>query len=192
MGKGGALLAALVLGLGAAAAARAEPVSAAQARAALFPAETAEAVMVKGATQVMTKQESAALEQVAAVQPYYGAVAISPDEGLMSEATVAAANFHDVDAAAAAALADCNGKRSGASGCVIVAVVRPKGWEARPVQLSAEATRGFTEAWPAAGGALAVSRATGVWGIGAGAEAAVAACQARSEQARDCAVLITE
>ena len=39
------------------------------------------------------------LKTVGVSQPYYGAIAVSPDEGIMVEATVAAANHHSTEAA---------------------------------------------------------------------------------------------
>lgn len=140
-------------------------------------------------TGLLPKDQAKVLEMVARDQPYYAAIAISPDEGLMSEATVAAANHHTVDAAAAAALADCNGKKTGAAECVIVAVVRPEGWEARALQLSSSATEDFATY---AGGALAISALTGAWGIGASGDEAVATCAAKIEAATDCAVAIAD
>jgi hypothetical protein len=140
-------------------------------------------------TGLLPKDQAKVLEMVARDQPYYAAIAISPDEGLMSEATVAAANHHTLDAAAAAALADCNGKKSGATECAIVAVVRPEGWEARPLQLSSSATEDFANY---AGGALAISALSGAWGIGGSADEAIAACAVKTEAATDCAVAISD
>ena len=138
---------------------------------------------------VLAKDEAKMLGMVAKDQPYYAAIAISPDEGLMSEATIAAANHHTIEAATAVALGECNAKKTGATECVIVAVVRPEGWEARPLQLSMAATEDFANY---TGGALAISAATGAWGIGASADEAVAACAAKQETATDCAVAIAD
>ena len=132
---------------------------------------------------------------VASQQPYYGAIAVSPDEGLMSEATLAAANYHSVEAASVAALAGCDAVRKGAVPCVIVAVVRPKGWEARPLQLSADATAAFRKEYGGKGGALAVSAGTGTWGMAKGAnapETALAACAAKLVGQNDCAVIVVD
>jgi hypothetical protein len=134
--------------------------------------------------------QAAALQAVGEAQPYYGAIAISPGEGLMAEATVAAANYHDTDAAAAVALAECNAKKKAAEPCVVAALIRPKGWDARGFQMSSDATAGFKADYKAKGGALAISKATGAWGLSLGAEAAVAACVARNEAAKDCEVVI--
>ena len=120
---------------------------------------------------------------------YYAAIAISPDEGLMSEATVAAANYHTVEAASAVALSECNAKKQGAADCVVVALVRPEGWQAQPLQLSSDATAALADY---AGGAMAVSAATGSWGLGDTPEAAVAACVDRNAAATDCAAVIAD
>ena len=151
----------------------------------LYAPKTAEVELT--APDALPKDQAKVLKMVAMDQPYYGAIAISPDEGLMSEATVAAANYHAVEAASAAALAECNAKKKGAADCVVVAVVRPEGWQAQPAQLSSDATAAF-QADPS--GVMAVSAATGSWGKGASAEAAIADCQARNVAAQDCAVLI--
>jgi hypothetical protein len=152
----------------------------------LYAPQPAEVEIVK---DVLPKDQAKMLAMVAKDQPYYAAIAISPDEGLMSEATMAAANHHTVEAAVAAALAQCNAKKTGATDCVIAATVKPEGWQAQPLQLSASATADFATY---AGGALAISALTGSWGIGATAEEAVAACTAKQEAATDCAVAIAD
>ncbi|WP_232489203.1 DUF4189 domain-containing protein [Rhodobacter amnigenus] len=177
-----AILAALLPVLPAAA----QTVTGDQAAQMLYPPRPAEVEMSAG--DVLPKDQAKMLEMVAKDQPYYAAIAISPDEGLMSEATMAAANHHTVEAATAVALSQCNAKKKGAAECVIVAVVRPEGWEARPVQLSASASEDFANY----SGALAISAATGSWGIGASADEAVAACTARQPAATDCAVAIAD
>ena len=153
----------------------------------LFPSAPA-AVEIDG-QGVLAKDEAKMLAMVAQDQPYYAAIAISPDEGLMSEATIAAANHHTIEAASAAALGECNAKKKGAADCVIVAFVRPDGWEARPLQLSMAATQDFANY---SGGALAISAATGAWGMGGSADEAVAACVAKQEAATDCTVAIAD
>lgn len=135
------------------------------------------------------------LGSVAVQQPYYGAIAVSPDEGLMSEATIAAANYHSVEAASVAALAGCDAARKGNAPCVIVALVRPKGWEARPIQMSADATAAFRKDYGGKGAALAVSASTGTWGMAKGdnaGEAAVAACAAKTTVVKDCSVIVAD
>lgn len=153
----------------------------------LYEPKAAEVEMTDG---LLPKDQSKVLKMVARDQLYYAAIAISPDEGLMSEATVAAANYHSVEAASNVALAECNAKKKGAADCAIAAVVRPEGWQAGAVQLSSDATAGFQSAYDA--GAMAVSAATGSWGIGADDAAAVAACTDRNPDATDCAVVIKD
>lgn len=112
---------------------------------------------------------------------YYGAIAIAPDAGLANpQTTVAVGNFHDTDAAAGAAVAACNEARAGAGRpCVAVMLVRPAGWqEGQGLQLSAgaaEALRGEYRRAPQPR-MMAISPATGRFGIGGGEETALAAC----------------
>lgn len=164
----------------------AQPIDAGTAAGMVYPPKASQVEMLP--TDALKKKEAKVLGMVAADQPYYAAIAISPDEGLMSEATVAAANYHDVESASAAALAECNAKKKGAAGCVVVALVRPEGWQAQPLQLSSDASAGFGAA---GGGAVAISAATGSWGVGADGDAAVAACTERNAAAADCTVVIT-
>ena len=114
---------------------------------------------------------------------FYGAIAIAPDAGLADPTTTTAVgNFHDAASADAAARANCDAAReAGTAECVTVLIVRPAGWqEGAPLQLSAaaaEALRGdFRQA--ARPRVLAISPATGQYGIGADAAAANAACGA--------------
>ncbi len=135
---------------------------------------------------------------VAEQQPWYAAIALSPDEDIMtSKATVAGAQFHDTDAASAFALAGCEAARSGESPCVVVALVRPKGWTAQPLQLSLAATEFFITDYLEAGGpkALATSAATGLWGFATGEQApsaAVADCAAKGTDVQDCVVVVAD
>jgi hypothetical protein len=145
----------------------------------------------------LTKEQAAILAQVGAAQPYYGAIAVSPDEGLMVEATVAAANHHSTGAAERAALAGCDAKRKGAAPCVIVALIRPEGWTARPFQLSSGATVDFRDSFLKVrrDRAFAVSPATGLWGVGKGRNAtdkAVADCAAKGTGVTDCVVVVAD
>lgn len=143
----------------------------------------------------LVDQQPEIVATVASQQPYYGAIAASPDEGLMSEATLAAANYHSVEAASVAALAGCDAARKGAAPCVVVALVRPKGWEARPLQLSADATAAFRKEYDGKGAALAVSAETGTWGMAKGANApaaALAACAAKLTGQNDCTVIVMD
>lgn len=170
-------------------AALAEPLTGKEAKKALFMAKTSEARIVSGAG--LDAQSAQVLASVGAQQPWYGAIAISPGAGLMSEATVAAAKYHDVQSAARAALRDCNANPKSKSDCIVAAIIVPKGYqEGRPLQLSAEATEAFRKDYK--GGALATSVATGAFGIGADTASAVAACQAKAPEAVDCIVVIAD
>ncbi len=167
----------------------AEPMTGKDARKALIGGKASEAELA--ADSGLSDEDKTVLVAVATQQPYYGAIAISPGDGLLSEATVAAANFHDTAAAERAALADCNAKKTAAEDCVIAALIRPKGHEQRDLQLSLDATAAFDADYAGKGGALAVSVVTGAWGLGQGAEAAIAACAAKAG-ATDCAVVIAD
>ncbi len=179
--------------LGMAGAAMAEPLASAEARKALWPAKTALAIVMRPHPK-LPEDQGKLLAAVASGQPYYGAIAFSPDEGILVEATVAAVNHHSVGAAEAAALADCDAKRKGDTPCAVAVVLRPDGWEARPFEVSQSATEALRKEYGRSGPrAMAVSAATGAYGLGAGegaAEVAVIACAAAG--ATDCAVVVAD
>lgn len=138
-----------------------------------------------------TDKDRQILESLGPTQQYYGAIAFSPDEGLLSEATVAAANHHDVEVARTEALAGCNDKRkSGSSKCVIAADILPRRYkEGQPLQISMTGTFAIGKEYrrmkkPKA---FAISPETGLWGFGADDEAAIAACDAK-----DCKVVVRD
>lgn len=182
----------LISSLMAANGAIAEPVAGKAAKAMLFAPVKAEADVLPEAG--LTSADAQVLALVAEGQLYFGAIAISPDEGLMSEATVAAANYHDVDAARKAALAECEKKRTGATACLIAAEILPKGWKEQPLQLSSDATAAFAKDYDFGGtAAFAISAETGVYGLGLGEDAEALAlkdCAAKSDAAHDCTVVI--
>jgi len=128
---------------------------------------------------------------------WYSSIAYSPSTGLTTEpGPVAAANHHGVAAADRAALAACNAAQAqGAAPCVIGARVLPRGYEARPLELSFGATSAFRDTYRRARGekAMAISPASGQFAIATGqgaAEAALARCNALSQGAGDCLVAI--
>lgn len=127
-----------------------------------------------------------ALPDVAQLK-YYGAMAANPADGLQSERTRGAFNFHSIETARAAAVAGCG------AGCVVVAEIRPRGYQdGRALTLNQDASgavdgRDFRRAGPDA--ALAISRSTGAWGLGDGAQAAIATCAAAG--ARDCELAVS-
>lgn len=162
----------------------------------MFEAEGAEVELIP--QSFLPADQAEILKTVGASQPYYGAIAVSPDEGIMVEATVAAANHHSTEAASVAALAACDAKRKGAKPCVIVALIRPVGWKQQPFQLSSGATTGLMKDYAKIrrDKAFAVSASTGVWGIGKGKDAAADAivdCQAKVKPSpADCAVVVVD
>lgn len=142
----------------------------------------------------LTETDRTTLQQLAGAIQYYGAIAAAPDGGLMAEPTMVAANYHTVEAATAAAIAGCAAK--GGKNCVIVAELRPKGWSARGLQLSLDATAGFKADYTKAKApkALAISAGTGQWAISTGGDAAataVSSCEKKAK-ATDCAVVVSD
>lgn len=128
---------------------------------------------------------------------WYASIAYAPDSGLTREpGPVAAANHHGVAAADRAALASCDAARpSGTRPCAIGARVLPRRYEPRRLELSWGATSAFRDRYRRVRGekAMAISPATGAFAIetGAGAaEAAVARCNALSQETGDCVVAI--
>lgn len=148
-------------------AASAQAVSGDAASAALFDPKGRTVSVVPNPLPGQSEQVTAMLVDVlkssAASVRYYGSIAMAPDAGLESEATAQSENFHSVAAADAAALANCNARRSGGAPCVIVARTLPKGYEPRPLELSVDATEAFATEYRKAKTpkALAISPSTG-------------------------------
>ena len=168
----------------------AEPLTGKEAKTLLFPPVTAEVEITPEAG--LPADQAEVLKSVGITQPYYGAIAIAPDEGLMSEATVAAANFHDTASAGAAVLAECNAKKKTPTDCVIAAYIRPAGWKDAGFSLSSDATAALEE-YARRKGALAISPATGAFGMAKGdtaVEQALTNCAAKNEKATDCVVAV--
>lgn len=127
----------------------------------------------------LSETDIAILNQLVQTQAYYAAIAIAPEMGLASEATIAAANYHDEANARTAALAACNEARTSGPACVVVLVIRPEGWEpGRPLQLSTDATAALRGDFRRLGRnrVMAISETTGQWGIGSDLTEALAAC----------------
>lgn len=172
----------------------AEPVDGKVAKSALFKPKGASVDLIPH--DFLSDQDRTILSQVALQQSYYGAIAVSPDDGMMSNATVAAANYHAVAQAEIAALAACDDAKSGVADCVIVAHIRPKGWSEAEVQLSVDATNAFRKDYRRGKGpkAFAISKSTGKFAIAKGdgaADAAISACNEVAE-ASDCSVAIAD
>jgi hypothetical protein len=184
---------ATILCLGLAAPAFAEPLSAADVRKAL-PRDAAVTVEMIAHPKLPADQAKV-LEMVATGQPHFGAVAFSPDDGLMSEATVAAVDFHSTEAASKAAVSDCDAKRKGRAGCAVVALIRPAGWQPGPIQMSASAAEAFRKDYGRSGRrAMALSVASGKFGLGRGEgadDAALAACNQGNATA-DCVLAVSD
>ncbi|MBN2905941.1 MAG: 5-aminolevulic acid synthase [Rhodobacteraceae bacterium] len=179
--------------LGLAGMALAEPVSGKAARELVFKSDAVEVVIAP--VPGLSEQDIAALRFAAAQQPYYSAIAMAPSEGLLSEATLAAQNFHDPDAARAAALRGCDSARKGGAPCVIAAEIRPEGWQPRALSLSAAATEALQEDYGRGRGekALAISPGTGKWAVQKGADAGPAALAACATQgATDCQLAVAD
>lgn len=124
----------------------------------------------------LTEADIATLQALpqAAQLDYYGALAVDPATGLQGARARGAFNFHSPEAARAAALSGCG------AGCVVVAEIRPRDFvDGRPFTLSQDASRAVAgRALARAGGTLAISPATGAWGMGEGPAAAVSSCAA--------------
>ncbi len=128
---------------------------------------------------------------------WYASIAYAPEQGLTQEpGPVAATNHHGVAAADRAALAACNAARPADSRpCVVVARVLPRNYEPRRLELSFSATSAFRDHYRRARGekAMAISPGSGAFAIGTGAGAAgaaVARCNALSQETGDCVVAI--
>lgn len=140
-------------------------------------------------------EDAALLQQVVKDYAYYAAVAIAPGEELLkSEATMLVANHHSVDAAAAAALDGCNKARTGGETCVVAAVVRPKKWQERALQLSVEGTLALTNDYGIKGErAMAISASTGFFALAQGVGAQQAALKACADKgATDCEIAVAD
>lgn len=126
---------------------------------------------------------------------YYGAVAVSPADGIVHKATVATADYHSLGSAQLAAIAECNGLRSGAQDCVVVAHITPKKYAERDFQLSATATAAFLKTYMRGRGpkAFAISPTQGSFGASKdqnAAKAAIISCAA--DGAQDCLTVVQD
>ena len=123
---------------------------------------------------------------------YYSVIAFHAADGLVSESLQAAMNHHSVEAATRAALAACDAATTSAGPCTVAAQIVPRGYKARGFTLSQSATAALRDRYRKSGSpkALAISPTTGVWAIGAGDAAAIAACAANG--ASDCEVRVRD
>ncbi len=158
----------------------------------LFGTRNADIAIIR--QDFLSEADLATLQQMPQVAQlnYYGAMAAAPADGLQAEATQGAFNFHSLEAARAAAIAACNGARTGGPACVVVAEIRPRDFEpGRSLTLSQDASRAVTgrdlrRAGP--DGRLAISASTGFWAVGDDEDAALAACSAQG--ASDCEIAV--
>ncbi len=175
--------------------AAAAPIDGETARGMLYPEGTGARIALNGQAALSeTDQKTLRILVETNGFGYFGAIAFSPDEGLMTEALQGAFDFHDVSAASAAAVAACNALRApGTRPCIVAAQVFPDGYRAGRLEVSQSAGAAFAAQAGASGDtALAASRASGAFGLGTGAgagAAALAACNAKAPK-RDCRVVI--
>lgn len=173
----------------------AEPITAKDARGALYPSDAAQVIVINHS--FLSDTDQSLLAQIAQEQSYYGAIAFGPDDGLMSESLVGAFNYHDLPSARGAALAGCEAQRKGQAACAVVALVQPKAWrEGQPISLSGEATAAFEQDYRRARSpkALAISPSTGKFAVATDPAApgtAMAQCAALA-QTQDCTVVLSE
>jgi len=178
--------------------AAAEPVDTKSARKMLFATRGATVNVIPH--DFLSEQDRKVIAEIGKTQPYYGVIAISPDQGLLSNPTLAAAKYHGIEPARVAALAACNEKREkGTAECAIVAEIVPNKYSAQPLQLSVEATEGFNKEFRRKRGpkAFAISENSGQWAFAIGqgaAQAALADCAGKAAVlgAEDCRIVIAD
>lgn len=151
-----------------------------------------------GQADFIEKSMAKAIESQLRGQPgvgYYGAIAVSPGEPVSSNLNSIVANFHSPETAQAAALKDCNARRTSGGPCVVVASIVPKRYKPRDFTLSAAATQAFSKTYKKLDSpkGMAVSPATGAYGMdrGDGGRAlAKCAAAAQAQGASDCRLVI--
>lgn len=127
----------------------------------------------------------------------YGAVAISPDEGLLVEWISGVSQHHSIQAARDAALSYCNSKKNEDSAdCEVIVEVAPKGAkvdDALTLSLAANsALRGPFRKMEKPR-AFAISPSTGDFGMDRGdGTRAIANCAAAANSATDCVVVVAD
>ncbi len=137
------------------------------------------------------------LGQLGASIPAYGALAISPSEGLFVDWLNGAGQFHSIGDARAAALAYCNGKRKGGSAkCVLLVEVMPRGSSEEDVfSLSGPANAALRGAYRKLKSpkAFAISAKTGNFGFDRGdGGRALDACAVAGKGAKDCRIVVVD
>lgn len=148
-------------------------------------------------TSFLGEKDLAIVKSLESNIPYYGALALSPTEGLYVEWLNASGQHHSIEAARSAALAHCEANRKPASdACVVVLEVAPKGAKPdAPLSLSAEANsalRGEYRKLKAPKG-FAVSKSKGTFGFAKGDGArALDACAKSGDGASDCEIVVAD
>lgn len=171
----------------------AEPLGFKQARGVVI--DTGKTVAIVKSVSFLGEKELNILKGLRESIPFYGAVAISPTEGLYVEWINASGQFHSRAAAQAAAMAHCEANRKPASDkCVVVLEVVPRGWkEGLALTLSAPAASALRKSYrklpkPRA---FAISDATGDFGLARGDGArAIADCAKKG--ASDCRIVVAD
>lgn len=148
-------------------------------------------------TSFLDDKQQAIVTSLEANIPFYGALALTPSEGLFVEWLNAAGQHHSIEAARAAALAHCEANRKPASDpCVVVFEVSPRGAKPdAPLSLSAEATAALRKDYRKlkAPKAFAISKTKGTFGFAGGDGArALDACAKAGEGATDCEVVVAD
>lgn len=189
-----------------ASAALAEPISFKEARKVLPRANAKPAVAFNEAivpqadrARLESAKQSLAdvLNTLGEAMPSYGAVAISPSEGLFVEWLNGVGQYHSLPAARAAALAYCNANRQDASApCEVLVEVAPKG--AKPqdaITVSGPANAALRGAYRKMKSpkAFAISQSTGNFGFDRGdGGRAMSACASAGQGADDCVIIVAD
>ena len=127
----------------------------------------------------------------------YGAVAISPDEGVLVEWISGVSQHHSAQAAREAAIAYCNSKKKrGSADCVTLVEVAPKGAKEDAVlTLSEKANAALRKTYRKMDTprAFAISPSTGDFGMDRGdGTRAIANCASAANKAADCVIVIAD
>lgn len=173
----------------------AESLTLKDARKALPKGNRVEAVMPEAA--FLDEKQQAIVLSLKDTIPYYGALALSPDEGLFVDWLNAAGQHHSIEAAREAALGHCNSNRKESSAeCVVVLEVSPKGADPEaPISLSAEGFDALKGDYRKLKGAkaYAISPSTGNFGFARGdGGRALDACSKAGDGASDCKVVVAD
>lgn len=157
------------------------------------PVPASDREQLEGARQKL----SDVLMSLGGALPQYGALAISPSEGLFVDWLNGAGQHHSLAAARAAALRYCNAKRRRSSaGCKIVVEVSPRGAKAgTKLSLSQPANAALRTEYRKLKSpkSFAISEKTGNFGFDRGdGSRAVAACARAGQGASDCKVVVAD